>query len=87
MVHAFPLSFKNSSSVCGQTNSYSSSDLLEDFSARKCEQCVIVIVTGIRYANFKFFYSHIPIKIKVKCRKLYREWRMTHGKDGCEILH
>jgi hypothetical protein len=62
-------------SVCGQTNKYHETQLNPSVTINnKCEQCMIVIITGVRDATWKFFSGLIPVSEKSKKRKLWRAW-------------
>lgn len=71
------VSFSNGSfgTLCGQTKGY----LLDGYTepgkyTAECEQCLIALVTGIRRHFWKMMLGHVPIEVKVKIRKKWREY-------------
>jgi hypothetical protein len=62
--------------VCGQTSRYADTVLRDKPNARRCEQCLIRIVTGISCKAFRGWGALGLSDNLVKKRRAWREYRM-----------
>ena len=61
------------STACGQSRGRYLSAVREGAAGtRRCEQCEIALVTGVRGALFKFFVDHVPADVRNHRRNLWR---------------
>lgn len=59
--------------VCGMTGSYKQHELLEASpSTRKCEACLMSIVTNVNAQLHKFFAGYVPAGLR---RRRSKEWK------------
>jgi len=79
VAHAMAPSFGGGLTAhCGQTRTYPADRLAAaGTNRRRCEQCIITIVSGVHTAPFKFFAGHVPTNIRVQRRKAWREYRLA----------
>lgn len=64
-------------SICGHSAGYINSHLLnEEAKTKRCEQCLITIVSGINSMSYKFFFNYVPAEIKRKRRAAWKKYRM-----------
>lgn len=81
VAHAFATG--HSMGFCGMTNDYPLRDLTESTpKTRRCEACLMTIVSETSYENFKFFLGYVPASIRRKRRLAWKAFLREHPQYG-----
>lgn len=69
--------------ICGQTSEYPLDRLLEASKhTRRCESCLITIVSGVSASSAKFFQGYVPSSVRVQRRKAWKVYLVEHPEYG-----
>jgi hypothetical protein len=62
--------------ICDQTSLYRDEEILEPTSTtRRCEQCLITLISTKRVGMHKFMVGHVPADVRQERRRCWREFR------------
>jgi len=61
--------------ACGQCRTYPADQLRAPGKhTRRCEQCLITLVSGVTTGEHKFMVGHVPVDVKTARRRAWRAW-------------